>query len=102
MKNTIDVPKILPIKSDLVFRIFFADERNKEDLLCLLKAILCIPENEYDEIEIIDPHLLPEYIDDKYSIIDIKLHTKSKKIIHIEIQLQVTPELKKRVIFYSC
>jgi predicted transposase/invertase (TIGR01784 family) len=100
MKDTRNIPEILPVKSDLIFRLFFADERNKEHLICLLKAVLCIPEDEYDEIEITDPHLLPEYIDDKYSIIDVKLHTKSKKIIHIEIQLQVTPELKKRIIFY--
>jgi predicted transposase/invertase (TIGR01784 family) len=38
---------------------------------------------------------------DKYSIIDVKLYTKSKKVIHIEIQLQVTAMLKKRIIFYT-
>jgi predicted transposase/invertase (TIGR01784 family) len=67
----------------------------------LLKAVLHIPEDEYEEIEIADPHLLPDYIDDKYGIIDVKLYTKSKKIIHIEIQLQVSPKLKKRIIFYT-
>ncbi len=96
-----DIPGILPVKSDIIFRMFFADERNQEDLISLLKAVLRIPEEEYDTIEITDPHLLPEYVEDKYSIIDVKLHTKSKKIIHIEIQLKVTPELKKRIIFYS-
>jgi hypothetical protein len=44
--------------------MFFADERNKEQLIALLKAVLRIPEEEYDDIEIADPHLLPEYIDD--------------------------------------
>ena len=29
------------------------------------------------------------------------LHTKSKKVIHIEIQLKITPDLKKRVVFYD-
>jgi hypothetical protein len=75
--------------------MFFADERNKEHLINLFKAILRIPEEEYDEIEIADPHLLPDYIDDKYAVIDVKLYTKSKKIVHIEIQLQVTQKLKK-------
>ena len=92
---------ILPVKSDLIFRIFFADERNKEDLISLLKAVLDLPEDDYNEIEITDPHLLPEYADDKYAIIDVKLHTKSRKVLHIEIQLKVTPELKKRIVFYE-
>ncbi len=92
---------ILPVKSDLIFRIFFADERNEEDLISLLKAVLNLPEDDYNEIEIADPHLLPEYADDKYAIIDVKLHTKSRKVIHIEIQLKVTPELKKRIVFYE-
>jgi predicted transposase/invertase (TIGR01784 family) len=34
-------------------------------------------------------------------IIDVKLKTKSRKIIHIEIQLSVTPELKNRIVFYD-
>ncbi|MDR2900385.1 MAG: Rpn family recombination-promoting nuclease/putative transposase [Treponema sp.] len=101
MKNNIKIPEILPVKNDLVFRMFFADERNKEYLICLLKAVLSIPEDEYDEIEIIDPHLLPEYIDDKYAIIDVKLRTKRKNVVHIEIQLQVAKELKKRILFYA-
>ena len=92
---------ILPVKNDLIFRIFFADERNEEDLISLLKAVLNLPEDDYNEIEIADPHLLPEYADDKYAIIDVKLHTKSRKVIHIEIQLKVTPELKKRIVFYE-
>jgi predicted transposase/invertase (TIGR01784 family) len=95
------LPVILPVKSDLIFRIFFADERNQEDLISLLKAVLNLPEDDYNEIEITDPHLLPEYVDDKYAIIDVKLHTKSRKVIHIEIQLKITPELKKRIVFYE-
>ena len=35
------------------------------------------------------------------AIIDVKLHTKTRKVIHIEIQLKVSPELKKRIILYE-
>jgi predicted transposase/invertase (TIGR01784 family) len=101
MEDKTDLPEILPVKSDLIFRLFFADERNEDDLISLLKAVLRVPEDDYDEIVITDPHFLPEYVDDKYAIIDVKLHTKSKKVIHIEIQLKITPELKKRIVFYS-
>lgn len=63
--------------------------------------MLSLPEDEYDEIEIIDPYLLREFDGDKLSIIDVKLHTKNKKTLHIEIQLRVTPELRNRIVFYD-
>ena len=93
--------KTLPVKSDIVFRLFFADEKNVDFLICFLKSVLRLPEEEYKEIAIADPNLLPEYIGDKFAVIDIKLHTKSGKVIHIEIQLQVTRETRERIIFYD-
>ena len=95
------IKKFIPVKNDAIFRIFFADERNEEDLVTLLKSMLQLPEDDYNEIEISDPHLLREYDGDKLAIIDVKLHTKTKKIIHIEIQLKVTPELEQRIVFYG-
>jgi predicted transposase/invertase (TIGR01784 family) len=92
----------LPVKSDVIFRLFYADERNQEFLISLLKSILRLPEDDYNEIVIADPHLLREFEGDKLAIIDVKLYTKSRKVIHIEIQLQVTPdELQKRIILYE-
>ena len=93
---------ILPIKSDVIFRLFYADERNQEFLISLLKSILRLPDEDYNRIDIADPHLLREFDGDKLGIIDIKLYTKTRKTIHIEIQLHVTPEqLQKRIIFYD-
>jgi predicted transposase/invertase (TIGR01784 family) len=92
---------LLPVKYDIVFRLFFADERNAEDLVSLLKAILNLPEDDYQDIEIADPHLLPDYVGDKLAIIDVKLRTKSRKVLHIEIQLKVTPFMRERIIFYN-
>ena len=92
---------LLPVKYDVIFRLFFADERNLEDLTGFLKAVLDLPDEDYQEIVIIDPHLLPEYVDDKLAIIDIKLRTKSQKILHIEVQLQVYPALRNRIIYYG-
>jgi predicted transposase/invertase (TIGR01784 family) len=92
--------KLLPLKSDTVFRLFFADERNTSSLTGFLQSVLDLPKDDYNEIEIADPHLLREHRDDKLSIIDVKLRTKSRKTIHIEIQLKVTAELKNRLIYY--
>ena len=93
--------KILPVKSDVIFRMLFADEKNIDLLTGFLKSVLRLPEDEYSEIVIADPYLLPEYAGNKLAIIDVKLHTKSHKIIHIEIQLQVTPEMRERIVFYD-
>ncbi|MCL2748094.1 MAG: Rpn family recombination-promoting nuclease/putative transposase [Oscillospiraceae bacterium] len=93
--------ELLPVKSDVVFRMFFADERNAEFLVSFLKSVLKLPEDDYNEIEIADPHLLREYDGDKLAIIDVKLRTKSRKVVHIEIQLKVSPELKNRIILYD-
>ena len=91
----------LPIKSDVIFRLFFADERNVDFLIGFLKSVLRLSDDEYDRIEIADPHLLPEYVGDKHAIIDVKLHTKNRKVIHVEIQLRVTPEMRERIVFYD-
>ncbi|MDR1559897.1 MAG: Rpn family recombination-promoting nuclease/putative transposase [Clostridiales bacterium] len=85
----------------MIFHLFFADERNAEFLLSFLKSTIDLPEEDYGELEILDPLLLREYPGDKLGIIDVKLKTKSKKIIHIEIQLSVTPEFINRIVYYA-
>ena len=90
----------LPVKSDVIFRLFFADERNVEFLIGFLKSVLRLPEDDYDKIEIVDPHLLREYAEDKLGILDIKLRSKSRKIIHIEIQL-IASQIRERIIYYD-
>ena len=96
-----DKRKFLPVKSDIIFRLFFADERNEEFLIGFLKSVLKLPEDDYNEIEIADPHLLREFDGDKLGIIDVKLYTRTRKVIHIEINLKVTPELKNRIVLYD-
>ena len=88
-------------KSDVIFRLFFADERNLEELTCFLKSVVKLPDGDYSVIEVSDPHLLREFDGDKLAIVDVKLKTRSGKIVHIEIQLQVTPALQQRIVYYS-
>ena len=97
-KPKVDRP-FLPVKYDVIFRLFFADERNEDDLIGFLKSVLRLPESEYESIVITDPILLPDYVGDKYAVIDVKLHTKTRKIIHIEVQLDVPPNMRNRVVF---
>ena len=92
---------ILPVKSDIVFKIFFADERNLEFLTDFLKSALTIPAEEYDKIGIIDPHLIREHPMDKMGIVDVKLRTISGKTIHIEIQIAPLPQIRERITYYD-
>jgi len=88
-------------KSDIMFKLLFGDERSVELLTDFLKSVLRLPADDYDEVSIVDPHLLREFMGDKLGILDVKVKTKSQKIIDIEIQVLPTPELRERVVFYS-
>jgi len=95
------LPNFISPRSDLVFKLLFGDERNIELLTAFLKSALCLPEDEYDEVTIVDPHLLPEQYAAKLGILDVKVKTKEGKLIDIEIQVLPTLELRERVVFYS-
>jgi len=92
---------VLHVKNDAVFKMFFADERNQEFLIGFLKSVLKLPDDDFNKILIADPHLLREHEGDKMGVIDVKLRTKSGKVIHIEIQLKITPEIHGRIAYYS-
>jgi predicted transposase/invertase (TIGR01784 family) len=65
-----------------------------------LKSVLDIPDNEYDHITIVDPYVKKESKDDKYGILDIKVHTKNGIILNVEIQVLSIPEIKQRSIYF--
>ena len=90
---------LLPVKYDFVFRLIFGDQRNVDILGAFLRSVLDIPENEYDRLTVIDPFLKKETERDKYAILDVKLHTVSGSVIHIEIQLRVFSDMKARTIY---
>jgi len=92
---------ILPVKRDIIFKIFFSDERNIEFLTDFLKSTLPIPGEEYDEVVIVDPHLIREHPSDKLGVVDVKLKTVSGKTIHIEIQVAPLPHMRERIAFYD-
>ena len=88
-------------KNDLIFKLIFGSQKNIEILIGFLQSVLDLPANEYDHIELVNTHLQPEMIGDKEGILDIKLHTKNKNIIDIEIQVKTVPDMRERVVFYA-
>ena len=96
-----DKMTLLPVKSDFIFKLIFGDQRNVDILAGFLKSVLDIPAEEYDYLTIVDPYLKKESEDDKYGILDVKVHTKNGQVIHAEIQLWPIPEMKERCIYYQ-
>jgi predicted transposase/invertase (TIGR01784 family) len=76
-------------------------QRNIEILTDFLKSVLTLPDDEYDYLTIVDPHLKPETVTQKLGILDVKVHTSSGKVIDVEIQVDHFPEMPGRVTFYT-
>ena len=92
--------EILSPVNDWIFKLLFGDIRHKSMLISLLKGFVELPEEEY-ELTFLDTHLKPETDDDKLGILDIKVQTKSGKIINIEIQVNPVKNIGKRLSFYK-
>ena len=102
-KETQDKPemKILLPKVDVIFKLLFGDKRNKEILIDFLQSVLKLPDEEYEQITIVDPQLKRESPDDKLGIVDVLLNTKDGKILHIEIQVLEQEDLPERITYYN-
>ena len=86
-KSKPEIPEILPPTNDWVFKLLFGDERNKDNLIALLKSFVELPDEEF-ELIFLDTHLKPEAEDDKLGILDVKVKTRSGKIVNVEIQIK--------------
>ena len=96
MKNELLSPRL-----DLVFKRIFGDPRNVDILEDFLRSIINIPEEEYERLELVDPFTKIESEDDKVGILDIKIRSKNKIVINLEIQQGKIPDLKQKLIFYN-
>jgi predicted transposase/invertase (TIGR01784 family) len=97
---TSDGKEILLPKNDFLFKIIFGDARNKELLKGFLQAILSFDEEEF-ELEFLDTHLKPGFLDDKLCIIDIRIKTATGKQLDIEMQVAQTANVFERICFYK-
>jgi predicted transposase/invertase (TIGR01784 family) len=80
-----------------VFKRIFGDPRNSKILATFLMAALGLPEEEFDSLVIVDPHLKREFNDDKESILDVKVRLKSGVVIDVEIQVRIIRNLRQRI-----
>ena len=101
--NTMDkeTHKILLPKVDVIFKLLFGDKRNIEILIAFLKSVIDLSDDEYGTITLEDTHIKRESKNDKLGIVDVKLTTKSGKIVHIELQVLEQDDFPERVTYYN-
>ena len=85
--------------NDFVFKKVFGE--NQEVLQDFLKAVLDLPADEYKDLTVVEPNLDREYIEDKLGILDVKINTKSGKVIDVELQVKPQRAIWKRMLFYT-
>ena len=94
-------PLRVPTVSDWAFHRLFGDERNIESLQEFLQAILDMPDSELAGIQLLNPYLAQESVEDKYGILDVKLQTAEGKIINVEIQVAQSDHFFHRILYYT-
>jgi predicted transposase/invertase (TIGR01784 family) len=68
-----------------MFKMIFGDSRDIGILTDFLQAALDLPAEDYEEVTLVDPHLARESPDDKMGVLDVKVKTRSGKLIDVEI-----------------
>lgn len=86
-------------KNDAVFKAIFWTYMHI--LAKFLLNIINLPEDELSEIKDVNTNQ-QIYADSKLTILDVKVVTKTGKIINVEIQLVLLPSFRNRIVFYEC
>lgn len=90
-------------KVDVVFKQIFGAEKNKTILISFLNAVLdWNGDHQIVEVDILNPYLEQEYVDDSYGILDIKVQLSSGELVNVEMQIGNRADMERRSTFYIC
>lgn len=88
---------VISAKLDIIFKKLFSEN---EDLLHdFLASILDIPNDSIRRIQIVNPELSPEAMENKFSRLDLNM-TIDDKLVNVEIQIYNDPDYRDRALFY--
>ena len=85
---------------DYVFSEIFGNQRNIENTKAFLKTLLDIPADDYNKLTVVNPILKKFFRSQKTGVVDLKLTTKSGRIIHVELQIEKKSNFKNRIVYY--
>ncbi len=66
-----------------------------------LQSALDLPPGEYQDIRVVDPHLLRRHKNDKLGIVDLRVTTKSGNSVAVELQVAAHPAIWQRMEYYN-
>ena len=89
---------LLKPKNDLIFKLIFGKQENSDILTSFLQSILDIDTEDYVGLTIIDPQSKIDKLNDKTTILDIKLETR-QGFINIELQLNPYTSMEDRIVY---
>lgn len=95
-----EIPEILPVKSDFVFKLIFGDERNKDILAAFLNAVTKIPLADLRNLQLVNNELQQEYAGDKSGVLDVHVRLRDGKQIDIEVQVAPLLVMPERSLYY--
>ena len=84
---------------DFVFKKIFGTEKNKPILINLLNAVIK-PTTPIKDVEIKNNDIDKDFIEDKFSRLDVKATTSNKEHINIEIQVKNEYNMIQRTLYY--
>lgn len=97
---TLDDNFLIPPKIDFVFKHIFGDEKHKRALVSFLSAVLRVPKEDLEGLEILNNELIKNYKEEKKGILDVRVRTKDEEEIDIEIQIVENKYMEERTLFY--
>jgi len=86
-------------KIDLVFKKLFGVDKNKDLLISLINSMLS-EEDQITTVTLKNPYNLPDYLDGKLSILDIKAEDEKHRRDNIEMQMIGHDDYGLRTLFY--
>jgi predicted transposase/invertase (TIGR01784 family) len=98
MEGSMELPAPL---WDYIFGILFGDQRHIDILAGFLRTLLDLPQNEYAHLTIVNPMLKRMWKRDKSAVVDVRVKTKSGRVIHVEMQMEHSAQMKNRILYYS-
>jgi predicted transposase/invertase (TIGR01784 family) len=95
------VEELVSPRNDLVFKQIFGNEKNTEVLAAFLDQVLELPEGDLESVTLGNTHLWGDTWYGKQAVLDVLLTTVSGRMIDVEIQVRVMPNLRERLTFYN-
>lgn len=94
-----ELPEIVKPKIDVVFKKLFGDPDNIHILKGFVSAVLNIPKGDITELVVENVELLPEYADEKFGRVDLKITLHDGRKLNIELQACWYQDYKDRTLF---